>query len=137
MIPFIVTRNSHDRTGPVAHQHEVRDPDRNMFSAERIYRIHTQWQAVLFHRFKVDLADTSGSALFEKICYRCVPFGRFTRQWVVSCYRHESDAEKGVRPGGKNPQRIPPVSECKIYFQTHRSADPISLHGLYRIGPAV
>ncbi len=123
-VASVVTRHSHNRSGPVADKHIIGDPDRNLFLDDRVNGVRAGENAGLFFgqlgplqiRFFGDLSFVSCN-LSALLCR-----GDFIEK------DHVSRAEQCIRPRGKDANRALAAGDLKIDFGAFAAANPIALH---------
>ena len=132
----IVAGDGHDRTGAIAHQHEIGDPQRHPFAAKRMHSLDAERHAFLFHCLKSCFCRVGLLAFFNKCSDRRIVFSRFLCQRVLSRHSHVGNAHQGVRPRRINRQQIILTRHLERQLHALGAANPVPLHGLDRIGPA-
>ena len=125
--------NGHDRAGAVVDQHEVADPDGDLFAAVRIDGVVAGEYAVF--------DDVSGAHLLARIDH--LPgFGtasvveQLLRQWML---RRENDARSavdGVDARGEDANFFAAAFEREVDLRTFGAADPVALHGEHALRPS-
>ena len=137
MITLVVAGHGHDRAGTVGHQHEIADPDRQFLARNGMDRLETGIDALLLLGFQLGRRSTALPAFGDEIGHACVVRRCPLRQRMFGCDREEGDAHQRVRPGGEHLQRFPAAGNIETDLQTFRAPQPVALHGLDRIGPAL
>jgi hypothetical protein len=83
-VALIVRRAAEDGPGPVLHEHEISDPNReDLVGRERMNRSHTGVEAELLSRLQLGLGSTAGAGVGDEGC-GVGPLGRKTlRQRMI------------------------------------------------------
>ena len=103
MVALITTGHTHDGAGSVTGQHIFRDPDRDLFAVERIYRIRPgKTTADLFLGLPFAVAATFyvSDIFFYRLLLFCS--GNSADQFMFGCNDHEVYPENGIGSGGVN-----------------------------------
>ena len=132
-----MARNSHDGARSVADQDVVRDPDRDLLLINWIDGVSTRENpSFLFGQVSAFEIGFSGDLLpvfnyLRPLSRSCHPIDQrmFRRQHDVS------RAEKRVRAGGKNRDRVVQTIDSKCRLCAFAPADPISLQNFNRLWP--
>ncbi len=135
MVPLVVARNRHQGTGAVVSQHEVGDPDRDLFLSQRVNRLETGVDAALFHGGQLGLRGLAVSALLDKLSHVPMALRRLFRQRMLCGHGHVAHPHQGVGARGVNGQATVPVFQREGQLGTFRLADPVALHGLDLLRP--
>ena len=135
-IALIMPGHRHHRAGAVTHQHEVGDPHRQFFAADRMDRMQAGLDAFLFLRLDVGLGGTAVPAFLDETADLWICGRRFLRQRMLSGNGKKRHAHQRIRTRGEDTQGFGFTVDIKTYFQTLRAPNPVALHGLDRIRPA-
>ena len=136
-IALVVAGHRHHRAGAVAHQHEIRDPYRHRLATERMDDRQSRVVAFLFLRFQFGFRHAAVPASFDEGGEFWIAGSRLHRQRMFGRHGNVGHAHQGVRSRGKNTQRRIPSGHGEIDLESLAAADPVALHRLDRIGPAV
>ncbi len=153
MVAFVVAGHRHHRAGAVTHQHEVRDPDRYTFTADRVRCVDAGGDAALFLGFQSGFCGRAVAAFLDEGGQFQIRLGRLDRQRMFGGDRDEGHAHQGVGARGVDAQwrrlalgrsRHPASRDTsaslhvdrEVDLQSFRAPDPVALHGLDRFRPA-
>ena len=140
-VALIASRNCHDRTGAIAHQDIVGNPDRDFFTGDRVGRMRANKHAGLF-AFGIILGR-HGLKLgrLRTVCRNVGLFiggAKFIYQRMFGCENHIGRAKDRVRTGGINGNLV----VCTVHgFDREvdpcadRTANPALLHLDHAIWP--
>ena len=128
--------HGHYRTGAVIHQHEIGDPHRHLLTTDRVCRGDAGKHAFLFHSGEIGLGHFLVQAFINKGRDLRVAFGSLARQRMRGGNGDVTDTHNGVRTRGVNAQRRLTV-DGKIHFHAFGATDPVALHGLDLLRPAI
>ncbi len=134
-VALVMTRYGHHGTGAVLHQHEVSDPDRNLFARQRMDSVQAGGHAFLLHRGHVRFGDFGVAAFSNEVSQRRVVDGSLARQRMTGCHGDIGCPHEGVRTGGVNRDFFRAVGHVKGDLDTFRTANPVALHGLDLLRP--
>ncbi len=136
MIALVVRRYRHYRTGAIAHEYKVGDPDRYGRAAEGMNGLIATVHAELFRPIQIRLRGPAALTLLDK----CSDFGIvcrcLLRQRMLRRQRHVGRALQRIRARAVDFQHLLMIDHLKPDLGTVRAADPVALHGLDRFRPA-
>ena len=140
VIALVVTGHRHDGARAVAHQHEVRDPDRQALAVERVDRVEPERHAALLHRLELGRGRAAAPAVLDKRGDIVPPRRDLRGEGVLRRHRHERRAVDGVGTGGEDAQRRMSAVALRVLdleadLRPLRTPDPVALHRLDRLGP--
>ena len=129
-IALIMGRAAEDGAGPISHQHEIRDVDRQFnASRERVLDAEAGVVAALFGGLDGFFAGAELAALFDESCGRAVRARDVFGQWVIGRNGAKTRAEDCVRSRCVDPQRgITTIGEGEIDMGAFGTTDPVFLH---------
>ena len=126
-------RYSHNGASSIAHQHVIRDKDRNLFTVGRVYRLNSfQPDACFFLRklrpFKVRFLQRFLLILPHLfiILNLILPFFQIG---VFRRHHHIRHAKHGIRPGCIDSELLP--RRFKIHLRSFGTSNPVLLLNLY------
>ena len=130
-VAFVMRRDSHDRTGAVAHEYVVGGPDRNGPAGRRIDGAQTfQLDAgLLLRQFRTLKVGFLGCGFAVGVNFRKIfdAVRVFVDERMLRRDDHIGGAEDGIRPRGIDAELIIGVLNGEIHFRTGRAADPVLL----------
>ena len=141
-VTLVVGGNGHDRAGPVAGQHVVRDPDRDAGAVDRVDRVRAQWDARLLAigRETLDLRLVARTGDVRLHLRAPVGRGELRDQRMLRCEDHERRPEERVGPCREHAQLV--AARLMVVRRgrednlgTFGPADPVRLHDPDRLGP--
>ena len=139
-VTMVAGGHAHDGAGPVIHQYVVGDPDLYLFAGQRMDAVHARVHAQFF-RFTGGPFDIGGVlhliAESFQFGFLRVVLQQFFHHGMFRRDDHESNAVDGIRTGGVHHQFLVQAGHVETEFQTFAAADPVALHGLYPVGPAL
>ncbi len=144
-IALVVRRHAHHRAVAVTDQHVVAHPDVDLVAGQRMRNRKSRGHALLFHRREIGFHHRAALALFDERGERGVRRRRVRRQRVFGGDGAEGDAHDGVGAGREHvhpaaaDQRARGVANPVREGEAHALAlaDPVGLHRLHALGPAV
>ena len=144
-VAFVVCRHAHDRAVAVAHQHIVADPDFERIAGDRMVDEKPGGDALFFHRGHVGFHHRALARGLDEGGNRLVGGGGKTCQRMLGCHRDEGHPHDRVGTGGKDMQLAVADRLALAVAQgmrkgkanPDRAADPVGLHDLDPLGPAV
>ena len=136
-IALVVGRNGHDGSGAVAHQNVIGDPNRYLFSINRIDPISPGEDAgfflVEFGPLQIALGRNGRLVFFHSV-FLCGG-GDALHQRMLGRENHVGRSEKRIRTGGENLHVALGIFYLEFYQGTLAAADPVSLKQLDALGP--
>ncbi len=138
-------RHPHHRAVPIAHQHVIAHPQRQLRAGERVLHQQTGGHAALFLRRQLGLGVAAREAFLDERRQRRLALGRVARQRVLGCHGAKRHAHEGVGAGGEHVQaavldRVAVVATNRVpkgKTQPLALADPVLLHQPHLVGPAL
>jgi len=103
VVALVMRRHPHHRAFAVAHQHVVRDPDRQRFARERMGDEKPGGHPLLLDLRELGLHRRTALALFDERGQLRVLFGARNCNGMLGRYRHEGCAQQGVGASGEHP----------------------------------
>ncbi len=139
-VTLVARRNAHNSACTIIIQNVVGNPDFHLAAGEGVNAIYAGEDAFLF-RF------AGGTLDFGLVAYTLaegfdffglgIVFANSLNQRMLSSQCHKGYAIGGIRTGGINSNLIAQRGDFKAEFQTLAAADPVALHGLYALRPAL
>src|SRR5690606_39098432 len=140
-VALIVSRYGHHRAGAVLHQYIVADPHGDQLSAERVHGLEAGIHAFLFHRRHVGFGNGGGFALLNKSGEGRIAAGGGQRDRMLCGETEVSHAHQRIRTCGVDIEAFGDAEDRllqrEMHFDAFAAADPVALHGLDLLGPAV
>ncbi|MNQ61793.1 hypothetical protein D3C85_761140 [compost metagenome] len=140
-VALVVGRHGHHRAFAVVHQHVVGDPHRQLLAGQRVQDEQAGGQALLLLGGDVRLGHAAALALVDEGLQFGVALRGDGRQRVFGGHGHVGGAHQGVRAGGEHLQHALAADAGGVVGEAHfhaaRLADPVALHGLDLLGPAI
>ncbi len=137
-VTFVTTRDGHDRAGAVAHQHVIRDPDRNLPAGDGIGGEGTGEDAGLVlgfgGAFQVGTIARGGDVGFDggAMCRSCDAGD----QRMFRGDDHVGCAEEGIGSGGIDANAVAgAIHEWEGHFRPGAASHPVTLHEFDGFGP--
>ncbi len=138
VVALVVRRHSHDRAGPVLHQHVVGDEHRDPLSVDGIGHGPPQRHPGLRLLGSSPDLGRLGQRMVDVLVYLTFLRGAFRQPEDVRMLgRHDEEccAEQRVRPGGEDGVVDAELLAAERDLRPLASADPVALHGLDVLGP--
>ncbi len=128
-VPFIVSRNRHDRSETVSHQHVIGNPDRNLFSVGGIYGVSAgKDSALLLIHPPVQFGLERCLFAVRRNIFFFIVGGYFVHKRMFGSENHVGCAENCVGTGGEHADLLRTSGDGEINFGSFRTADPVFLH---------
>ena len=152
-VSLISTRHSHNRTSTVAHQHIIRNKNRNLRAGNRVGGIQsreiTGLSAVICYTIHSSLSHSFTTILTHSLAQRFITASPCLRyisipiswnmleKWMVYSNHSKSCTEQSIGTRGIYFHILSTVSSWyfKMHSSTMRFTDPIALHSLNFIWP--
>jgi hypothetical protein len=131
-----VRGHGHDRAGAVAHEHEVRDPDRHLLAGDRMDRAEAGVDAFLLGGFDVGFRGAAVAAFLDERSDERLALRGLLRERMLGGDGEIGHAHERVRARREHGQRFAFAFDGELDFEAFGAADPVALHRLDGIRPA-
>ncbi|MPM07237.1 hypothetical protein SDC9_53543 [bioreactor metagenome] len=133
VVALVVTGNGHDRARAVAHEHIVRNPDRNLFAVDRVNRgdaLQRFARFILCQFAALKIALGGGGFLVGAHGGEIRnPVRVFLHERMLGGDDHVGGSKQRIGAGGVNRQRVACSVEREIDQRAFAAADPVDLLG--------
>ncbi len=140
-VALVMRRHGHDRALAVVHQHVVGDPYRQQLAGQRVLHAQGGGEALLLLGGDVGFGDAAALALIDEGLQLGVVLRRQGGQRMLGGDGHVGRTHQRIGAGGEDLHHTfaadagDVVGEADLHAA--RLADPVALHGLDLLGPAV
>ena len=143
-VALVMRRDTHHGALAISHQHVVGDPHFDGRPGEGMPHVQTRGTSLLLHGGDVRLHGAATTTLVDERLQRRIARSRSEGQRMLRGDRHESHAEQRVDARGEHlectigsKQRTGVIRIGERDFGALTATDPVRLHGLHALRPAL
>ncbi len=136
VVALVVRRHTHDRAGPVLHQHVVGDPDRDALLVDRVQDVTAGGDAVFLLLQALDRRARAGMTdVLEYLGLVVGALHQLRHERMLGREHEEGRAEQRVGPGREDHDLLTGAVHAKVDVGALGPSDPVPLHGQNPIRP--
>ena len=140
-VALIVAGHGHYSARSVIHQDKIGDENGHSVVSKGMNREAPGVHAELFHRCHICFGNFDVALLGDELLQRRITFGGLQCKRVLCCHSYVAHTHKRIWPRRVNRQRaqlcIRFILHGEVEFDALRATDPVCLHSLHFIGPAI